>query len=232
VTAIAATARACSWCSGPLAAGARRDAVTCSQRCRQARARFNVAVGRPPFAAALQPPLRLAYADPPYPGMAGYYLEHPDYAGEVDHAELIRRLSIDFDGWALSTSASTLQYVLALCPPGVRVGSWHRGARGGRTAGVANAWEPVVYSAGREHVDLSSTWSTRRLDTLEYTARPRLTDPARVIGAKPATFARWMFDLLGALPQDTLADLYPGSGGIGRAWAAYSSPALAGVDPH
>jgi hypothetical protein len=33
-------------------------------------------------------PLRLAYADPPYPGKARLYQDHPDYGGEVDHAEL------------------------------------------------------------------------------------------------------------------------------------------------
>jgi hypothetical protein len=32
-----------------------------------------------------------------------------------------------------------------------------------------------------------------------------------------------MFDLLGAEPQDTFEDLYPGSGGIGRAWSLFAS---------
>lgn len=60
------------------------------------------------------------------------------------------------------------------------------------------------------------------MDALVHVSHPRLTDPARVIGAKPATFARWMFDLLGALPGDELDDLFPGSGGIGRAWQVYT----------
>lgn len=42
-----------------------------------------------------------------------------------------------------------------------------------------------------------------------------------VIGAKPAAFAYWMFRLLGARIGDTLDDLYPGSGGIARAWDHY-----------
>jgi hypothetical protein len=37
--------------------------------------------------------VRLAYADPPYPGRAHLYADHPDYAGEVDHRELISRLA-------------------------------------------------------------------------------------------------------------------------------------------
>jgi hypothetical protein len=36
-----------------------------------------------------------------------------------------------------------------------------------------------------------------------------------------------MFELLGALPGDELDDLFPGSGGIGRAWDAYCEPSLA-----
>ena len=44
--------------------------------------------------------LRLAYADPPYPGQSKrYYGDQPSYAGEVDHAALIERLS-GYDGWA------------------------------------------------------------------------------------------------------------------------------------
>lgn len=35
----------------------------------------------------------MAYADPPYPGQAKrHYADHPDYAGEVDHGELMMRL--------------------------------------------------------------------------------------------------------------------------------------------
>lgn len=85
----------CAWCKGPIPAGVRRDAISCSKRCRQARHRFLRAVGT---AAATARPLRLAYADPPYPGRsARYYSAHPDYAGEVDHAALIAQLA-EFDG--------------------------------------------------------------------------------------------------------------------------------------
>jgi site-specific DNA-methyltransferase (adenine-specific) len=66
------------------------------------------------------PPLKVAYADPPYPGQSKrHYGDHVDYAGEVDHADLIATLERDFpDGWALSTSVPALAGVLALCPAG------------------------------------------------------------------------------------------------------------------
>jgi hypothetical protein len=303
--------RLCAWCSGPFRPGARRDAVTCSKRCRQARARFLRAVGQAE-AIATGPGCRLAYADPPYPGRAGYYVDHPDYAGEVDHAALVDQL-MTYDGWALSTAADALPAVLELCPPDVQVAAWHRGHRPHKNAaGPLSAWEPVIYrrprrraagpaiadvesagsrdastgsqrdtsgsstrdtSAARDLRD-TSTPATRDgydlgevsraaerdtsgqvlrdtsapgrrdgsaeadvvddvagpvTDSLIYPARPRATDPGRVIGAKPAVFARWVFELLGATSADTLDDLFPGSGGIGRAWAAYTGTELAAV---
>lgn len=60
-------------------------------------------------------------------------------------------------------------------------------------------------------------------DALDYVSRPRLTDPRRVVGAKPATFAFWMFQLLGAQPGDDFHDLFLGSGGIMRAWEVFES---------
>ncbi|MFJ2502566.1 hypothetical protein [Microbacterium sp. NPDC087592] len=208
-------------------------------------------------------PLRLAYADPPYPGLSRrYYGNHPDFAGEVDHRRLIEQLDT-YDGWALSTSARALQEVLALCPPGSRVAVWDRGERPTRSAGPLNAWEPVIYRGGRldasrftmagERIcrdrlenasrrpggrvaedlddaslvaaDDASRGSSRRIDVLRYRPGSRTTDPGRVIGAKPAAFCRWMFDLLGAEPQDEFTDLFAGSGGVMRAWHAF-----AGID--
>ena len=271
----------CSWCDGPIPARARRDALTCSQRCRQARHRVTAAVrdgsARSPHdespraphdasrgsarqvlpdasrhtrgtrdrsAAALHDvsrvdqPLqtrRLAYADPPYPGKSHYYRGHPDYAGEVDHAALLSRLAT-YDGWALSTSARALPDVLALAVAQgltVRVAAWIRGARPHKTARHAlNGWEPVVYvpvARARDvvHDASRSTGAARRVDVLQHGVAPMLTLPGRVIGTKPAAFCRWIFDLVGATPDDQLDDLYPGSGMVGRAWAAYCGTAAA-----
>ncbi len=147
---------------------------------------------------------------------------HPDYAGEVDHAALITRLS-GYDGWALSTSAATLPTVLALCRPGVRVAAWHRGERATPSRWPLNAWEPVIYSGGRP-ADPSRGY-TRRIDSLVCGVSPLTTLPGRVIGAKPAAFCRWIFDLLGATPGDSLDDLFPGSGAVGRAWTVFTGSA-------
>jgi hypothetical protein len=224
-----ATRRVCAWCDKPIPARARRDAVCCSKRCRQARHRFGRSVGRA-AAVADGRPLRLAYADPPYPGNAWLYRGHPDYAGEVDHAALIRRLD-PYDGWALSTSAAALPAVLALCPPDVRVAAWHRGARVAPSWHPLHAWEPVLYRPGRP-VD-PSTLEERRTDSLVYGVSPMTTLPGRVTGTKPPAVCRWIFDLLGAAPGDSLDDLFPGSGAVTRAWAIFTGRAdPSRADPH
>lgn len=164
---------------------------------------------------------RLAYADPPYPGKSAlYYREHPDFAGEVDHAELLSRLAT-YDGWALSTSAAALPQVLALAVAQdlpVRVAAWMRGARPHATARhPVNAWEPVLYVP----VPSRRAGETRRVDALVHGVAPMLTLPSRVVGAKPAAFCRWLFDLVGATPRDTLDDLFPGSGIVTTTWELF-----------
>lgn len=235
--------RVCAWCRGPIPARARRDAITCSQPCRQARHR--VARYASPRAsgdgsrAALRdasapaehdaspgPGRRLAYADPPYPGNARLYVGHPDYAGEVDHTALLSRLAT-YDGWALSTSAAALPTVLALAVAQdlpVRVAAWMRGARPHATARYpVNAWEPVIYVP----VPSRAAGEPRRVDALTHGVSPMHTLPSRVIGAKPAAFCRWIFDLVGATVDDELDDLFPGSGIVGTTWELFRSAAVA-----
>ena len=221
------TGRECTWCHGALEVTARIDARFCSQRCRQAAHRF----GR--HCEALEraaEPMRLAYADPPYPGLSRRYYEgHPDYAGEVDHEALLSRLQ-EFDGWALSTSADALPEVLAIVAAmgleGVRVAAWVRGARQTPSRSPLASWEPVIYCGGRRELS-----ERPALDSLSHVSRPRTTDPDRVVGAKPADFAWWLFSLLGARPGDDFHDLFPGSGGMSRAWAALEARAVLPSEP-
>ncbi|HZD15681.1 MAG TPA: hypothetical protein VE196_11290, partial [Pseudonocardiaceae bacterium] len=160
-----ATRRVCAWCVGPIPPTARRDAVCCSVRCRQARHRFTRTVGQARSVAHGRA-LQLAYADPPYPGNAHLYRHHPDYAGEVDHTTLLARLA-HYDGWALSTSAAALPAVLGICPAGVRVAAWHRGERAVPSRWPLHGWEPVIYHGGRPHHP-TDDGQTRRVDSLVH----------------------------------------------------------------
>lgn len=203
----------CEWCTGPIPETARRDAITCSQECRQALHRFRLDVGPP----AADRAMRFAYADPPYPGLAWKYYR----SDEVDHAELVRRLVADFpDGWALSTSAEALQFVLGLCPKGVRTCPWFRGPRKVKARRALNAWEPLLVFGGREREAAVVEDLTDSL-VLSASARPR-SHPGALVGMKAPAFAEWMFRLLGARRGDELVDLFPGSGAVTRAWKLFT----------
>ena len=213
--------KVCGWCSSPFDAS-RSDRVFCLKSCRQAAHRAKVGEA---VASSSSRPLRLAYADPPYPGLSRKcYADHPDYAGEVDHAELLSRLAT-YDGWALSTSEAALPDVLALAVASgskPRVASWIRGARPHPTARVLHGWEPVLYVPARSTPD-----GSQAVDYLVGpTPRRRSTLPSAVVGAKPPEFCRWVFTLLGADPRDSFDDLFPGSGIVARSWEWF-----AGYDP-
>ena len=202
--------RECAWCGNEIDPAARRDALTCSKRCRQAKARFRVA----PAGSTASTPLRFAYADPPYPGMARKYYG----TEEVDHVELIEGLLRRFpDGWALSTAASTLQEVLAICPACVRVASWVKGARQGVAYRPRSAWEPLIVYRGRARLLGVAEYSS---DVLLWGGRQQ-SHPGALVGMKPAAFAEWMFEQLGASRGDDLTDIFPGSGAIMRAWGLF-----------
>lgn len=207
-------ARACRWCGQPMPATSRRDALTCSKRCRQSRWRFDVA----PAGAATLRPMRFAYADPPYPGLARRYYA----SAEVNHPLLIAYLCEQWpDGWALSTSSDALRDVLLMCPPSVRVCSWHRGERRGRSHRPRDAWEPLIVCGGRARVIEPQESCCNALAA----AGKHRSHPGRLVGMKPPAFSRWMFAQLGAMVGDELEDVFPGSGSVSRAWALYQGRA-------
>lgn len=199
----------CSWCENELTDPRARY---CSQKCRQAAFRLRC---RRQTEVEQSRPMRMAYADPPYPGLAKrYYGKEPTYAGEVNHTELIASLMEQYDGWALSTSSKSLREVLPLCPPDARVCAWVKpvGAPPA-TYGLHGIWEPVIVVPGRR-------------------LQPGVPDALRahaargggtLTGRKPIAFVAWLFDCLGLLPGDELDDLFPGTGIVSRAWRESST---------
>jgi len=207
------TAASCAWCRQSLGVTVRRDSRYCSQACRQAAYRLRC---RRVTEASYGGSMRFAYADPPYPKRAYLYSDQPSFAGEVDHAALIASLEASrYDGWALSTSARALRDVLPLCPARARVCAWVKPQPPHvRTRGIHCLWEPVIVVDGRQLPPGVGDW---------LKAKPARGGGEKLIGRKPIAFAAWLFDLLGMLPGDTLEDLYPGTGIIGRAWHELSS---------
>jgi hypothetical protein len=167
--------------------------------------------------------VKLAYADPPYPGCAHLYKGHPDYAGEVDHVELLYRLQGSYDGWALSTSSKALGDMLHITRQWnrVRVLIWVKNT-------VRYAWEPILVSSARRPGQHLRDWLHCEPDAFQW--RPKPDD--HVLGAKPQPFCRWLFDWMGAEPGDELDDLFPGSGAVGRVWQEFSAQTrLIGSEP-
>lgn len=162
--------------------------------------------------------MKLGYADPPYIGCAHLYRDHPDYAGEVDHVALVARLEGEFDGWALHTAATP--NAIALLAPlvvdtGARWCSWVKGfAAFKRNVSVAYAWEPVIIKPARKPV-VSGRQIMR--DWIECS----ITLKRGLVGAKPEAVCHWVFELLGADPDDDLVDLFPGTGAVTRAWETW-----------
>jgi len=161
--------------------------------------------------------MRFAYADPPYIGRAYYYRNHPDYAGEVDHAELVSRLVREYpDGWALSLSSPSLRVVLPMCPDDVRVMAWVKPFCSFKPGiNPAYAWEPIIVRGGRKR--------GRDVPTVRDWISANITLRKGLTGAKPPTVCRWLFDVLGATKEDTLDDLFPGTGIVTAEWNAWRS---------
>lgn len=207
--------RTCAWCGGPIPLDARSDAKTCSQPCRQAKARFVVS----PANATAATPRTLGYADPPYIGRARRCYG----VAEVDHRALVRGLDATFETWALSCAADTLQLVLSYCPTdALRVHPWVRGERRGRSYGPRSSWEALIVCRARPRLVLPQESLP---DSLVASARPQRSHPDALIGMKPAAFSRWLFDMMGAAQGDTFCDLFAGSGAVARAWLMFSGDA-------
>lgn len=159
----------------------------------------------------------LGYADPPYPGSAKLYKDHPDYAGEVDHAELIRRLENEFDGWVLHTSSGAIPLIASLCPDGARWGAWVKSfAAFKKGVRPAYAWEPIIFKPMRRMAENYSGTFVQR----DWIEAP-ITMRRGFVGAKPAAVCHWAFEVVGATKADELVDLFPGSGAVTRAWESW-----------
>lgn len=160
--------------------------------------------------------MKFAYADPPYLGNGKRrYKEHPEafvWDTKEAHVKLVERLVNEYpDGWALSCNPSDLSWMLAACPADVRVAAWVKTFHQIRRTTVQYAWEPVIFRGGRKNYEREMVRDWHASQTTRKTG---------TVGAKPDSFNEWVLDLLAFDPlQDTVDDLFPGSGGMERAVA-------------
>lgn len=209
---VQADGNGCAWCGGP-----RPYPLSsyCSTKCRQAAwrvrrlARIEGADGKP---------RRLAYGDPPYMGLARrYYGKEETFDGEVDHAALIAQLCT-FDGWALSCSAKSLRVILPMCPPEAQVAIWTKPLGvPPKTRGAHNRYEPLIYVPARR----------RQPGVCDHISAQPARFNGTLVGRKPIKVIMWMFELIGAEPGDSLADLFPGTGIVTQCFEQLSR-----LEPH
>lgn len=163
--------------------------------------------------------MKFAYADPPYLGCGALYAKlHPEaliWDDPETHRALIRRLETEYpDGWALSCASVNLFDLLPMFTERPRIASWQKPfAIYKPNVPVAYTWEPVLFVGGRRR--------GRDEPTVRDSIACNITLRRGMTGAKPRDVCRWVFDLLGADPTDTLDDLFPGSGAVGAAWAEW-----------
>ncbi len=177
--------------------------------------------------------MRMAYADPPYLGCCRLYGHEHRNTGCWDevttHRHLILMLMEDYpDGWALSASSVSLRALLPLCPSDVRVAAWvkpfHIFKKGVRPA---YAWEPVIFRGGRNKGHQPPEKGAEATTPRDWVSA-NITLRRGLVGAKPAEFSFWLFNLLGMHGSDEFVDLFPGSGVVTDAWNTWSPLILNG----
>lgn len=177
--------------------------------------------------------MRFAYADPPYLDCCRLYDHFHGDTGlcwdDIEtHRQLIDRLVDDYpDGWALSSSSTSLQRLLPLCPKDVRVSPWCKSFSAFKK-GVrpAYAWEPVIWRGGRNpsngHQHLPPVKGGKQTTPKDFcwTDEGGLLAPITLrrglTGAKPEAFCAWVLNLLNVTAADEVVDLFPGTGVMGQ----------------
>lgn len=163
--------------------------------------------------------MKLAYADPPYLGQGHQYTDTPEAALRVYDSiegweDLIGRLHSEFDGWALSMTSDNLHDILPLVPRRARVAAWVKPfAAFKKNVRIAYTWEPVLFVPARDSSKLGAPVGR------DHLAEP-ITMRKGFTGAKPERFCSWVMDLLGWVPGDDLADIFPGTGVMERVISA------------
>lgn len=163
--------------------------------------------------------MRFAYADPPYHGMGRkmYGPLHPEahiWDDQKTHLDLIARLCDDYpDGWALSCNPRDLSWLLPAVPDDARVAAWCKTWHQIRPTTTQYAWEPVIFRTERKDHKRSPM-------VRDWMASP-VARGTGLQGAKPQVFNQWVLDLLAyRADEDSLDDLFPGSGGMAFTIAA------------
>jgi len=157
--------------------------------------------------------MRFCYADPPYlkMGQKMYGKLHPE-AGKWDdieeHKKLIKKLCDEYDGWAYSCNPKDLPFILAHCPPEVRVCAWTKTFHQIRGVAVQYAWECVLLYGERKG---------KRKPMVRDWLSCSIAMKKGLQGSKPDLFNDWIIELFNCKQDDEVHDLFSGTKGLEQA---------------
>lgn len=185
--------------------------------------------------------MKFAIADPPYPPLlkasGGYkprgsrwygdkqrgnnrkaadlHADADEWESPDRHRQLLKDLDTDYDGWAIATAPDALEIYSPL-PIGVRIAVWVKpnGIPGSHR--LRSVWEPVIIQVpkGRRR-----NIGRGMMDDVFTAPSPR----TGFAGAKPEAWTHWVLRAFSYDPrQDTIVDLFQGSGAVTAAIRSYS----------
>lgn len=189
--------------------------------------------------------MKLAIADPPYPPFIGsggrknrasrWYGtgqrsladkaadQHPDaheWDDPVRHRLLLEELMSVYDGWAIATAPDGIAAYGNL-PVGVRLMAWIKPNAQPGSHRLRSNWEPVIlYPPSGRRSNRGGMGSIPDVHTAAIRTQGSFQ------GQKPESYTHWILDAFCYDPeQDTVVDVFPGSGAVGDAVKSYSTPA-------
>jgi hypothetical protein len=126
------------------------------------------------------------------------------------HEAMVKRLCAEYDGWAVALAHDNLAQYLRWVPDSIWIGIWVKPNGVPSGSRIWNNWEPVLVMPpdGRRRVNGPG---------MAVRGTHEASQPATFVGAKPASWTRWVLDMLGYdQDTDTVDDLFGGSGAVSR----------------
>jgi hypothetical protein len=183
--------------------------------------------------------MKLAIADPPYLGRAVMFYgeqdahgmnvggninpvrkadRHPDAAVWDDpfaHKQMVHELMRDYEGWAIAMVPDSLRHYLQWVPERTRIAVWHNPRTMPAGQHPRRRWEPVLVYVPEGRRRIIDVKGPHVGDVL---SAPNISGNVDTFaGAKPEAWTRWVLDMLGYDDeQDTVTDLFAGSGAVQR----------------
>jgi len=180
--------------------------------------------------------LKFAIADPPYLGRAyrwygmngrgkGKGKNRADQHSEAHlwdlpetHVKLAQNLMANYDGFAIAATSHSLSTYLSVIPThsenGIKIMTWIKPGSFPGGSRIINSWEPVIVKVPK---DRKGRHKGKLIVDYLICPSPR----KKYVGTKPEQWTNWVLDAMGVRAEDTVDDLFLGSGKVSAAVERY-----------